>query len=456
MQTTMNITELIDGRPLGRFQLRTIFLCALIAFLDGMDTQSIGIAAPFIVDSLHVPRAMLGMVFSAAILGAMIGAFLMGFAADRFGRKRVLLLSVLVFGAGTIATSMANTYESLLAIRFLAGIGLGGAAPCFLTLASEYAPRQRRATVTSILWAAFPLGGMAGGFLNSYLIGHYGWHSIFLFGGALPIVLILVLAVLLPESPAFLVAAQRQEKLAGVAARLLDAPVAAGTRFVMSEEKVESASFRQLFVEGRARTTLLLSVAFVMAFGTLAVLVLWTPSLLRDNGIAPAQTAIVIGFHGLGALLGMVSVGRMIERFGAARVLVPAMLLGALCTALVGVGATSVASASAVLALAGVFVGFGASGGIALAVMSYPPGIRSTGIGWQMGMGRMGQVLAPVLTGALLAAGVSSAQTFYVVALAPLVGAVFIVLATRRAAGGHQLPSITPARPSPGHPAPPA
>lgn len=194
--------------------------CGLTAFLDGMDTQSIGIAAPFIIDSLHMPRALLGMVFSAAILGAMLGAFLVGSAADRFGRKRMLLLSILVFGIGTVATSMANSYDSLLLVRFLTGIGVGGAAPCFLTLASGYTPSKRRAAITSMLWAAFPLGGMAGGFLNSYLIGHHGWHAIFLFGGAAPLVLLLVLAWVLPESPSFLLDARRQARLVDVVAQV--------------------------------------------------------------------------------------------------------------------------------------------------------------------------------------------------------------------------------------------
>lgn len=428
MQTTINLSRVIDERPLGAFQLRTILLCALIAFLDGMDTQSIGIAAPFIVDSLHVPRAMLGMVFSAAILGAVAGAFLMGSAADRFGRKRVLMASVLIFGLGTIATSMADTYHGLLAIRFLTGIGLGGATPCFITLASEYAPRHRRAAVSSLLWAAFPLGGMAGGFLNSYLITHFGWQAIFLLGGALPIVLVVVLAALLPESPSFLIVKQRQAALGRIASKLQGVPAAASAQFTSSEEQLPGASFRLLFSEGRARTTLMLSAPFLLVFGTLAVLVLWTPSLLRDNGIAPASTAVVVGFHGLGALLGMGSAGRMIERFGALRVMVPALLLGAACTAFVGSGATSVASASLVLALAGLFVGFGASGGIALAVISYPAAIRSTAVGWHMGIGRVGQVLAPVLTGALLGAGISSAETFYVIAIAPLMAAVFVLL----------------------------
>lgn len=432
MQTNIDITELIDSRPIGSFQKRCIFLCALIAFLDGMDTQSIGIAAPFIVDSLHVPRAMLGMVFSAAILGAMLGALMVGSAADRFGRKRMLLVSVLVFGLGTIATSLAGSYDSLLAIRFLTGIGLGGAAPCFLTLASEYAPRKRRAAITSVLWAAFPLGGMAGGFLNSWLIQHHGWQTIFLVGGIAPLVVGLAVLALLPESPSFLLGAHRQSALAQVATQLSEAPVAADAQFTMSEEKVVNPSFRLVFSEGRANMTLMLSIPFVMAFGTLAVLVLWTPSLLRDHGLSPSETAIVIGFHGLGALIGMGSAGRLIERFGAARVLIPAMLLGAVVTALVGAGATTLASASLLLAFAGVFVGCAASGCIALAITSYPPGIRSTGIGWQMGMGRLGQVLAPVLTGVLLTAGVSGGQTFYVVAIAPVIAAVFVALSSAR------------------------
>lgn len=440
MHTSLDITELVDNRPIGSFQKRTILLCALIAFLDGMDTQSIGIAAPFIVDSLHVPRAMLGMVFSAAILGAMLGALVVGSAADRFGRKRMLLLSVLVFGLGTIATSLANTYDGLLAIRFVTGIGLGGAAPCFLTLASEFTPRHRRAAITSVLWAAFPLGGMAGGFLNSWLIQRHGWHMIFLVGGIAPLVLALVIMLLLPESPSFLLGRRRQAALTNVATRLLQAPVADDTVFTMREEKVANPSFRMVFAEGRARMTLMLSVPFIMAFGTLAVLVLWTPSLLRDRGLAPSDTAIVIGFHGLGALIGMASAGRLIERFGAARILIPAMLLGAGCTALIGASATSLVPASALLALAGVFVGCAASGCIALAITSYPPGIRSTGIGWQMGMSRLGQVLAPLLTGALLTAGVTSGATFYVVALAPVVAAVFVALSSM-----HRLRSAPPA-----------
>jgi AAHS family 4-hydroxybenzoate transporter-like MFS transporter len=431
----INITQLVDNQVMNRFQIRTVLLCALIAFLDGVDTQSIGVAAPFIINSLHVTRSALGPIFSAAILGAMIGALTMGYAGDRFGRKRVLMFSMLVFGAGTVATAFATSYESLLAIRLVTGIGLGGATPCFLALASEYTPARRRAAITSALWAAFPLGGMLGGFLNSWLITRHGWQFIFIAGGIAPVALILLIWFLLPESPSVLINranAASSRSLARIVGQLtgLTAPVKA--TFAIDQEKIQSASFRLLFIDGRARSTLLLSLPFIMAFGTLAVIVLWTPALLRDSGMTAADTAIAIGYHGLGALIGMGSAGRLIERFGATRVLVPAMLLGALSTAAVGVSATSLAMASLALALTGVFVGLSASGAIALAVLMYPAAIRSSGIGWQMGMGRMGQVLAPLLTGLLLSLGIDGGKTFFYVALAPMVGAVAIFLIAQR------------------------
>ena len=167
-----------------------------------------------------------------------------------------------------------------------------------------------------------------------------------------------------------------------------------------------------------------------MAFGTLALTVVWTPLLLRDNGIAPAQASIVIGVHFLGALIGMASAGRLMERFGAAPILAPALFLGALVTATLGHAATSMTSMSIALFLIGLFVGMGASGAIALAALTYPTAIRSSGIGWAMGMGRFGQVLAPLLASALIAANWSNIQLFFAVGLAPALAA-FAILALR-------------------------
>ena len=173
-----------------------------------------------------------------------------------------------------------------------------------------------------------------------------------------------------------------------------------------------------------------------MAFGTLGIVVVWTPVLLRDNGILPAVAGTALGIHGLGALIGIASVGRLMERFGTLPMLLPALLLGAVCTGALGYAATSVASMSTVLFLIGLFVGAGASGSIALATLTYPTAVRSSGIGWAMGMGRFGQVLAPLFTTAMIAMGWSGAQVFAMFGLAPALAAL-AVLALRRTTPRH-------------------
>jgi AAHS family 4-hydroxybenzoate transporter-like MFS transporter len=423
--TPVNLSRLIDERPIGRMQITTFLLCASVAFLDGTDSQSIGVAAPFIARALQLDKSQLGFVFSAAVLGGVLSAMLLGTLADRIGRKRVLIGAVVLIGIGTLATAYASSYTMLLVLRVISGIGLGGAVPCFIALAAEYSPQRRRATITSLLWAAFPLGGMIGGFANALLIRHFDWHVIFVVGGVLPLLLAVVLAFMLPESARFLVAGNsRKQALARVAAQL---GLPEDARYVLDESQTQAAPLWRLFADGRAVTTTLLSLTFYMAFGTLAIAVLWMPALLRADGMTPADTAIVIGFHGLGALIGMAVAGGLIERFGGARVLVPALLIGGLATAAAGQAGASVVAASIAVALIGIFVGLGASGAIALAVLLFPAEIRSTGVGWSMSMGRFGQFVAPIVIGALVQHGLSTAQVLLMVGIAPAIGAIAVL-----------------------------
>ena len=425
---TVNLARVIDESPFTTFQIFAIVLCSLVAFLDGIDSQSIAVAAPLIADKLGLARGALGPIFSAALLGAAIGALTFGPLGDRFGRKRCLVAAAVIFGVFTLLTSQASSYNGLLAVRFAAGIGLGGATPCFIALASEYAPQRRRAMIASLIWSAFPLGGTAGGFLNAYILAYFGWPAIFLIGGILPLVVAVVLLLWLPESVRFLLAEGRDPEKARAIARRIVPNVAADAQIVSGEERTGGVPMKQLFSDGRAAGTLLLWVPFIMAFGALVIVVLWTPALMRENGIAPSQTSIVIGFHGLGALIGMGSAGRLMEKFGTVATLVPAFILGTLSTAAVGYAATSVTSMSIAVALVGLFVGMGASGSIALAALSYPTPIRSTGVGWAMAMGRFGQVIAPLTTSAMLGAGLGTVQIFLVTAIAPFVAGAFILI----------------------------
>ena len=356
---TVNLARVIDEVPFTAFQIFAIVLCSLVAFLDGIDSQSIAVAAPLIADKLGLARGALGPIFSAALLGAAVGALTFGPLGDRFGRKRCLIAAAVIFGVFTLLTSQASSYNGLLAVRFAAGIGLGGATPCFIALASEYAPQRRRAMIASLIWSAFPLGGTAGGFLNAYILAYFGWPAIFLIGGILPLIVAVVLLLWLPESIRFLLAEGRDPEKARAIARRIAPNVAADAQIVSGEERTGGVPMKQLFSDGRAAGTLLLWVPFIMAFGALVIVVLWTPALMRENGIAPSQTSIVIGFHGLGALIGMGSAGRLMEKFGTVATLVPAFILGTLSTAAVGYAATSVTSMSIAVALVGLFVGMG-------------------------------------------------------------------------------------------------
>jgi MFS transporter, AAHS family, 4-hydroxybenzoate transporter len=423
----INISRAIDEAGFGAFQIRAIALCGLVGVLDGMDSQSIAIAAPIIAKTLDLPRASLGPIFSAALLGATLGALSFGTLGDRFGRKRMLIASVLLFGVFTIMTAYATTYPTLLAMRFLAGLGLGGAAPCFISLATEYAPKRRRAMIATLVWAAFPLGGMLGGFFNAGLVSALGWRMMFLVGGVLPLVIAVALLAWLPESIRFLLSrGGDSNELRRIVSHLVPG-MPANARILVDEERPGGAPLKRLFTEGRAVRTLLLWVAFFTTFGVLAIVVMWTPVLLSEHDIGPSQAALALGFHGLGALLGIACAGRLIERFGAVAALVPALLLGSVAVGSLGYAATSVATISTALFLIGAFVGIGASGAIALAALMYPTPMRSSGIGLAMGAGRLGQVVAPLLISILARLGWNGVDMFLAFALAPVIGSLAVI-----------------------------
>jgi AAHS family 4-hydroxybenzoate transporter-like MFS transporter len=435
--TTLDVTALIDRGDLGGFQLRIVVLCGLVALLDGADTTSIAIAAAAMAGKLGVPMSDFGLIFSAGTLGAMLGAMAFGPLADRFGPKRLLLVAIVIFGVFTLLTAHADTYGHLMTCRLLAGIGLGGATPCFLALVSEYAPSRMRGSVVAALWAAFPLGVMLGGFLNSYLVAAFGWESIFHVGGVLPMLVATILALALPESLQFLIV-RRDDAVTATAIVSHLAPGAAGTAtcLTVTSQQPPGVSVKELFADGRAASTLLLWVPFFMAFGGLAVVVFFTPALLRSAGVPTAASAgaLVNGFHGLGSLLGTAAAGRLIDRYGPSLTLGTGLLVGAVCTVLLGFGVGTVALAATATALVGLFLGIAGSGSIAIAALIYPTAIRATGIGWGIGMGRGGQVVLPLIASWLLTKG--DGQDMLLVIAALLITSIAAVLLLGRSLAG--------------------
>jgi AAHS family 4-hydroxybenzoate transporter-like MFS transporter len=201
----------------------------------------------------------------------------------------------------------------------------------------------------------------------------------------------------------------------------------ADTQLTADDDRLPGLPLRLVFTEGRALGTLLLWVPFFMGFGILTVAILWTPSLLRLNGIPPAATAFVAAFQGLGALFGQGASGKLVERFGVIPVLVPAFILGALATAGLGYGAHSVGLAALFIGLNGLFMGLGSAGAIALAALIYPTAIRSTGVGLGMAMGRFGQMVGPLIAGGMLGAGWTAGPIMAWIASGGLIAALFVV-----------------------------
>jgi MFS transporter, AAHS family, 4-hydroxybenzoate transporter len=429
----VNVTDLIDNRTISGLQWQVFVLCGFVGLLDGADSQSIGVAGPLMATMFGIGMGSFAPAFSAGLLGAAIGALTFGPLGDRFGRKRMLVIAVALFAVFTLLTALVGSFHELLFVRFMGGLGLGGATPCFITLSAEYAPKHRRAMISTVLWASYPLGASLGGFLNSYVIPALGWRAVFFIGGGLPLFVASLLAILLPESPGYLLTRGDASIRAAAIVRRLDRSLT-GTnmRLTVDNERVAGASLTHLFSDGRATGTLLLWAMFFTAFGTTTVIVLMSPGLLRSNGIALSAIAMMVGLHNLIGVGGMAVAGRLVERFGPL-VLLPAFGLGAALLALLGSVASSVLLAAACMAGLGVTVLLGASGGIALAATSYPTAIRSTGVGWAMGMGRLGQVCSPLFVGAMLGLGWGAPRILGIMSLLPCLAGLFCLARTLQA-----------------------
>ncbi len=428
-----NVSELIDTRPVGAFQVRVIVLCTFVALLDGMDLQSIGLAASGIAADLHIPLPSLRIVFSAALAGLALGAFGFGLLADRIGRRTVLIGATGCFGLFTIATALAPSFGVLVVFRFLAGLGLGGAMPSFISLTSEYSPRRLRAVIVALLWAGFPLGGFVGGLLASWIIPALGWQSVFWVGGVLPLFVCAALIAALPESIGFLVASSAPaQQIASLLRRVYPAvSIPADATFVLNEEQARGVPVAQLFAMGRPAGTILLWISFFIALMMLVTNSAWAPILLKQEGIGTRDAALAMAAFNLGSVIATSFAGWLIVRAGASIILPLVMIGSAVSVALVGYAAPSVGTVILLQGLFGTFMGGGSSGLIALAAIYYPTAIRSTGVGWAMGMGRVGSFAGPLVVGSLVATGLSTTNIFVAIGAPALLAAVTTAIVGR-------------------------
>ena len=429
MATKVDVIDLIDRHRVTGFQISVLTLCMLVAALDGFDTQAIGYTAPAIAAQIHLPMPQFGQVGSAGLLGAAIGALSFGPLADVFGRKWFMILAMIVFAVFSYLTATSGTLNELLAYRFCAGLGLGGVTPAFLAMGAELAPKRLRSVFVAVLFAAFPGGGLLGSLLASWVIPTFGWQSLFYIGAVAPLVIAAILAIYLPESIRYLLAHNiGYDEVRRTLERIMPGAVPADAELTAPPDPArEGVPVTHLFTEGRAVPTVLLWVPFFMVFMVLVTVTFWTPAVLNSVGFSLSSAALIIGLNNLGSAIASAMSGWLVHRAGAFLVLIPGFVIGGLCLAWFGQATSSMPMLGAASFLAGFFVGGTGTGLLAVAAGMYPTSIRSTGIGWAMGMGRVGQVFGPFLTGLLVAAGYKVGGIFYAAAVPCFVGALFLI-----------------------------
>ncbi len=433
MPQGINVRHFIDERRFGKYQLLVTVMCALVVFLDGFDTQAIGYVAPAIVKAFAVNRSALSPVFSASLVGLMLGALLGGPISDRFGRRPVLLTGMLFFGVMSLLTAYATSIPELLVLRLLTGLGLGCVMPNAIALTSEFSPERTRSTAVMVMFCGFSLGAALGGLAAAALIHDYGWQSVFVVGGVLPCLATAVLWVYLPESVRFLVVSGRQDPhilktLSKIDPTFVHEP---SIRFVADEHKSQSFPVKQLFADKRVVFTLLIWLVFFMSLMDLYFLSNWLPIIISDAGIPVASAALITAMLQIGGTVGTLVLGRVFDKVSPFRALSVIYFLAAAFIVLVGTVGTSIPLLVISIFGAGFCVVGGQIGANALTAKSYPTAIRATGLGWALGIGRIGSIIGPVVGGLLLSLQWDMHQVFLVGAVPVLIAAVAAFIISR-------------------------
>jgi len=433
----LTVSEIIDQRPLSRFQISTIALCGLVLLLDGFDTQCIGFLAPSISETLAIPLKNFGPVFSAGLIGLMVAAMAMGPVADRWGRKWPVVLSALTFAVFALLTARAVSLEQLILFRFLTGLGLGGAMPNVVALTSEYSPKRLQAVFVGMLFCGMPLGALVGGLASSVMIPLWGWRSVFYLGGILPLAIALILIQALPESVRFLSARGKDAHAIAKIMREIAPEIGAAELDLSSAavsaraERNEGLPVRRLFTDDRAAGTILLWIPFFMNLLILYFIVNWLPSLLRQSGLAASAGVIAVSLFSLGGIAGALTEGQVMNFCGAYATLLAQFVISALLIGSLAFLTRSFAIMMAVTFVLGLAVQGAQAGLNALAANFYPTTVRSTGVGWALGVGRVGSIAGPAIGGVLLSMGWGP-QRIFLAGMAPALCASIAILGSSR------------------------
>ncbi|WP_202634358.1 MFS transporter [Rugosibacter aromaticivorans] len=430
---------LIDASSLSKFQWQTFVLCFFVTLFDGFDTQAIAYTGPAIASAFHLGPSELTPLIVAGTVGMALGAISLGSLGDRIGRRLTILLAVLVFGIFSVATGFAHSPAEIFLARFFTGLGMGGAVPAVLSLVSEFAPARHRGLVITGVLLGLPTGAIGGGLLGARLLSHIGWQGIFMVGGILPLVYLLILYAHLPESPSFLAVQdlpRHRQKIAVLLGKIMPALDKATLRAAsfIAPEKTVRASFRTLINSRFLRNTLAVWMTYFCNWAAWFMLLLWLPTVLKTAGLPPEQAALGTVIVNSPAIFFCLFMAYYLPK-KPVRLLLTTTLAFGIAVAF-GLGLAGNLAENIHWAL--VFFLIGAAGvGIGLpqialnyvVIEAYPTELRATGAGWAIGMGRTGSIVGAALGGWCLKVG--GVAGFYYALTVPLLLALLGVLMIR-------------------------
>ena len=424
----VNVNHIIDHAKFRPFHFNVLVWCLLIILFDGYDLAINGVVLPLLMAEWGLTAMQAGMLASTALAGMMFGAMIFGSLADKIGRKKVIMICIVLFSGLTFAGGFASNPTEFAILRFLAGLGIGGVMPNLVALTSEYAPIRMRSTLVTGMFSGYAVGGVMAALLGSWFTPDFGWQIMFFIAG-IPLFLLPVIWKFLPESLTFIVQQDRQAEARKIVSRLEPTiTVKETTTFELDKVDVpESASVMSLFRRGRAMNTVLFWIAFFTCLLTMYALSSWLPKLMMAAGYSMDNSLMFMMVMNIGAVIGIIGGGILADRFHLKPVLMCLGVMGAVVMSLMGF------QSNEFLLYILVFLAGAASIGSQMLLYSYvaqfyPLAVRSTGIGWSSAIGRMGAIIGPILIGGLLGMNLPAHFNFMAVGLPVLITAIAVSL----------------------------